>query len=200
MLEWLKPILGDAYTEEIDRKVSAEIGKAFVSKADFNTKNEELKTVKGQLAEAGKTIDGFKAMDIDAIKAAAADWEKRAKEAEKQANEKIAAIQFDARLDGAILSRRGRSTKAIKALLDTDTLQKSQNQDSDISAALDALAKESAYLFEPAQDGSEQKAAGTPSTGGIRLNSGASHQEGGTPDYDSMSDEEYYAAVLKKPT
>ena len=28
MLEWLKEILGDSYTEEIDKKVSAEIGKA----------------------------------------------------------------------------------------------------------------------------------------------------------------------------
>ena len=125
MLEWLKTILGDAYTEENDKKISAEIGKAFVSKADFNTKNEELKNARAQLVEAGKTIDGFKAMDIDAIKAAAADWEKRAKQAEAEAAEKIAAIQFDARLDSAILSRRGRSTKAIKAMLDTETLRRS---------------------------------------------------------------------------
>lgn len=36
MLEWLKTILGDAYTEEIDKKVSEEIGKNFVARADFN--------------------------------------------------------------------------------------------------------------------------------------------------------------------
>ena len=29
-LEWLKGILGDKYTEDIDKQVSAEIGKAFV--------------------------------------------------------------------------------------------------------------------------------------------------------------------------
>lgn len=191
MLEWLKTILGDAYTEENDKKISAEIGKAFVSKADFNAKNEELKNARAQLAEAGKTIDGFKAMDIDAIKAAAADWEKRAKQAEAEAAEKIAAIQFDARLDSAILSRRGRSTKAIKAMLDTETLRRSQNQDSDIAAALDALTKDSAYLFEPTPK--DAPAA----EGGIRLNSAAPHGGQGAPDYDSMSDAEYYAAVLK---
>ena len=49
MLEWLKEILGDSYTEEIDSKVSAEIGKGFVSRADFNTKNDEVKTLQGQL-------------------------------------------------------------------------------------------------------------------------------------------------------
>ena len=68
MLEWLKTVLGDGYTEEIDKKVSAEIGKGFVSKADFNAKNEELKSVQGQLGEANKTIEGFKALDIEGIK------------------------------------------------------------------------------------------------------------------------------------
>ena len=29
MLEWLKDILGDGYTEEIDKQVSNEIGKAY---------------------------------------------------------------------------------------------------------------------------------------------------------------------------
>ena len=48
MLDWLKTIMGDAYTPEIDKAVSDEIGKAFVSKADFNTANTERK----QLAEA----------------------------------------------------------------------------------------------------------------------------------------------------
>jgi len=35
MLEWLKTILGEHYTEDINKKISAEIGKNFVSKADF---------------------------------------------------------------------------------------------------------------------------------------------------------------------
>ena len=30
MLDWLKTILGEAYSEKIDKKVSDEIGKAFV--------------------------------------------------------------------------------------------------------------------------------------------------------------------------
>ena len=36
MLEWLKTILGDHYTEDIDKQISAEIGKGFVARADFN--------------------------------------------------------------------------------------------------------------------------------------------------------------------
>ena len=43
MLEWLKNILGEDYTDEVDAKVSAEIGKNFVTKADFNQVNTAKK-------------------------------------------------------------------------------------------------------------------------------------------------------------
>lgn len=48
MLEWLKTILGDMYTEDIDKKVSAEIGKNFVSKADFVSVKEAKSNWKKQ--------------------------------------------------------------------------------------------------------------------------------------------------------
>ena len=38
-LDWLKPILGDTYSDELDGKISAEIGKHFVSREDINDKN-----------------------------------------------------------------------------------------------------------------------------------------------------------------
>lgn len=77
MLEWLKTILGEGYSEEIDKKVSAEIGKSFVARTDFNTvkqengrlkddlsaKNGEIETLKqagGDTVELQKTIDGLK--------------------------------------------------------------------------------------------------------------------------------------------
>lgn len=36
-LTWLKEIIGDAYTEEMDAAVSKKIGELFVSREDFNT-------------------------------------------------------------------------------------------------------------------------------------------------------------------
>ena len=76
-----------------------------------------------------------------------------------------------------------------------EALQKSQNQDSDIAAALEALQKESGYMFETSGTGSPNTDNSTQ--GGIRLNSGTQHAGGGMPDYNAMSDAEYYAAVLK---
>ena len=100
MLDWLKTILGEAYTDEIDKKVSDEIGKGFVSKADFNTTNEAKKALDAQLKEASKTIDGFKELDIEAIKKSAEDYKQKAEQAEKDAAAQIAASKRDQLYEG----------------------------------------------------------------------------------------------------
>ena len=59
-LQWLKDILGDAYTEELDAKVCAALGERFVSRQDFNDKNTKLKEAEAQvtqLTESVKTRD-----------------------------------------------------------------------------------------------------------------------------------------------
>ena len=184
MLEWLKTILGDSYTEEIDKKVSAEIGKGFVSRADFNAKNEELKTAQSQLLDANKTIDGFKAMDIEGIKRASDDWKAKYEQAEKDHAAKLDGLELDGKIESALRDAKAKNAKAVRALLDMEALKASKNRDADIKAAVEAVATENAFLF-----GDE---------GGPRLNSGAPHGPGGEPDYSKMTDEEYYAAIMKK--
>ena len=148
MIEWLKDILGDHYSEDIDQKVSAEIGKNFVARSDFNTLNEVKKGLDTQLKAANEQIDQFKSMDIDGIKKAADDWKQKAENAEKDAAEKIASIQFQTVLDHAIHTAKGRNATAIKALLDINTLKNSKNQSEDVRKALEAVKKENSYLFE----------------------------------------------------
>ena len=46
-------MLGEAYTDEVDAKVSAEIGKSFVTKADFN----QVNTAKKKAEDDVKTRD-----------------------------------------------------------------------------------------------------------------------------------------------
>ena len=68
------------------------------------------------------------------------------KEAEHQAQ--LDGLAFDHMLGEAIAAARGRSGKAIRALLEVDTLKASRNQAADIKAALEELKKNSGYLFE----------------------------------------------------
>lgn len=83
--DWLKTLLGDAYTEDIDKTVATEIGKRFTAKADFEAKSTELKNAKAQLAEANKTIEGLQAADkdIEAVRKEAAEYKAKAEQAEK---------------------------------------------------------------------------------------------------------------------
>ena len=57
-------------------------GKAIEThKAAAQTAQAELETVKGQLAEAGATIESFKALKPEELKAAADDWKAKAEQA-----------------------------------------------------------------------------------------------------------------------
>mgnify|MGYP002530505359 CR=1 FL=1 len=118
MLDWLKTILGDVYTEEIDKQVSAEIGKNFVSKADFGAKSETIKDLQGQLQEANDQIQKFQDMDIDGIQKAADDWKEKAEQAERDAAAKIAEMEHDGLLREKLSGMKFTSEYARKGVFD----------------------------------------------------------------------------------
>ena len=103
--------------------------------------------LKTQLDEAQKTIKGFQDQDIEGVRKSARDWEEKYNQAVKDHEAKLADMAFDRKIEDAITGAKGKSAKAIKALLDIDTLKASKNQDADIKAAMDALQKDSGYLF-----------------------------------------------------
>ena len=107
-------------------------------------------TVKDQLAEAQKTIKGFQdqGADIEAVRKSAKEWEEKYNQAISDHNQKMADMAFDHALESAITGAKGKSVKAIRAMLDVDTLKGSKNQEADIKAALESLKKDSGYLFD----------------------------------------------------
>ncbi|MEF9976544.1 MAG: phage scaffolding protein [Oscillospiraceae bacterium] len=148
MLEKLKALLGDAFTEELGAKLDAAIAEGYLPKTDFDAVTTQNGELKAQLGEASNAIAGFKAMDIDGIKKAADDWKLKAEQAEKDATAKIADMQFSNLINGAIGTAKGKNAKAIMALLDIDALKESKNQAEDIKLAIDSVAKENEYMFD----------------------------------------------------
>ncbi|MCI7638726.1 MAG: phage scaffolding protein [Clostridiales bacterium] len=130
-------------------------------------------TTKQQLDEAQKTIKGFQDQDIDGIRQSAKDWEDKYNAAVADSQKKIADMEFDHALEAAITGAKGKSAKAIRALLDVDTLKSSKNQEADIKAALEAVQRDNGYLFDdgstppPYADGTgthKQQPNGEPSS------------------------------------
>ncbi len=112
MLDWLKEILGDSYTEEIDKSVSQKIGSLFVSKSDFNAKNEAKKQVEAQLEEANKKLEGFDP-----------EWADKVKKASEEADKKIKQYQYQQAVEKSVDTIKF-SSAAAKRAFKADLLEK----------------------------------------------------------------------------
>lgn len=129
MLEWLKEILGDGYSEDVDKQVSAEIGKRFVSKNDFDTKNTELKGIKSQLDDANKTIQSYKDMDIEGVKKAASDWETKYNTDTQKLKDDLEAVKYGHAVEKAVSGLSFTSESAKKAFVSDLTAKQLKLED-----------------------------------------------------------------------
>lgn len=129
MQEWLKELLGEAYTPQLEESLTAALAQRFVNKEELDTRQAKWKT------------------ELETARAQAADWKQQAEQARKSAEEQVAAARFDAALNTAIGKAGGRSEKAIRALLDLDSLRTSADPEGAITAALAQLEQENGYLF-----------------------------------------------------
>ena len=149
MLDWLKTIMGDAYTEDIDKKVSEEIGKGFASKADFNAQGEKLKGFEAEIKARDEQLEELKKAsgDTEALNKKIEELQEANKAQKSEYDGKIADMQFDTLLDAALSGAKAKNLKSVKANLDIDALKASKNQEADMKAAIEAVRKDNDYLF-----------------------------------------------------
>ena len=132
--------------------------------ADINREKSAATALQTQLDNANAQLktaqDGLKAFDgVDV-----AGLQEQVTKLKADMKAQAEGFAFDNALNAAIMSKKGRSVKAVRALLDLDTLKGSADHSTDIAKALDDAAKASPWAFGDVQDG-EKKNAGTYSTG-----------------------------------
>ena len=150
-------------TKEIIDAIMAENGRDIENaKKPF----ADYDTIKQQLTTAQETIKGFESQDIEGVRKSAKEWEDKYNAAVADHQKQMDDIAFHGVLDEVITAAKGKNVKAIKALLDLETLKASKNQAADAKAAVDALQKDSGYLFGDDQPAPPPYAAGT-GTGGV---------------------------------
>lgn len=147
-----KEVIG-AILAENDRDVTAAV-KPF---ADYEAIKEQLNT-------AREGLKAFEGVDVKDLQSQVAKLTKDLSDKEAEHQAKLQELEFYGALKDAITAARGRSAKAIRAELDVDALKASKNREADIKAALEALKKDSGYLFE-SEETPPPYAAGT-GTGG----------------------------------
>ena len=138
-------------TQEQINFVMAENGKdidKIQKKLDDMTAERDKEKSRADTAE--ETLKGFDGVDVEKLNKSIADWKKKAEDAEKDYNQKIADRDFNDLLKEAIKSANGLNEKAIMGCLDIPTLKASKNQKSDIESAIKALSKaeDSKMLFK----------------------------------------------------
>lgn len=139
--------------------------------------NSEYEKVSGELDTANKKIlandtaikdlegklAGFKDVDVTALNERIKNLETEKSTIEADYKKQIEDRDFNDLVKDAITAVKGKNTKAIMALLDTDTLKKSKNQKDDVAAALKTLteADDSKMLFgEPQSTGTRKDVGG----------------------------------------
>nr|DAP59590.1 MAG TPA: minor structural protein [Caudoviricetes sp.] len=145
-------------------------------KENYKT-NSEYEKVSGELDTANKKIlandtaikdlegklAGFKDVDVTALNERIKNLETEKSTIEADYKKQIEDRDFNDLVKDAITVAKGKNTKAIMALLDTDTLKKSKNQKDDVVAALKTLteADDSKMLFgEPQSTGTRKDVGG----------------------------------------
>jgi len=177
MLDWLKTILGDHYTEDIDKKVSEQIGKDFVSRTDFNTLNETKKTLDQTIKDRDKQLDELKKADPEKLQAEITRLQGENKTAAENHAKEVNAIRLNSAIDSAIHDAKGKNAKAIKALIDAEKL-KLRDDGSVEGLDLETIKKSDPYLFEV----TENRQKGTGGTGGTGGSGGSGSGDGEPPE------------------
>ena len=141
-LLWLKEIIGDAYTEDMDAAACQAIGKDFVARADFNAKNTRVKELEAQVGQLEEAAKGH-AKQLEELKKSAGDNEELTRKigeleqqnkADKAAYEKeLATIRLTAAVDAELTAAGAKNNTAVRALL-ADYLKDAKIEDGKVVA------------------------------------------------------------------
>ncbi len=127
---------GTPLPKEIVDAIMAENGRDIENIKSHYSDYEELKERLSQAEDAAQAAEAAKA------------YEERYNQAVETHRREMSELIFSHNLEKAILAKKGRSAKAITALLDVETLKSSENQQTDLEEALRGLKQEHSYLFQ----------------------------------------------------
>lgn len=148
----IESILSEAgieLTDEQRETVKKAVAENYRTIADYQKQADKVKTLEETVSEVRGELAKFDGVDVGDLQAQIKKLEGELTTKDETYQRQIADRDYDDMLSGLINERKGKNAKAIKALLDIDTLKASKNQRDDTVKALDALveAEDSKMLF-----------------------------------------------------
>ena len=138
----------EATAEQLTAITSA-VKENYRTVADYDKQKEKLTASEDKVKTLTASLDKFKDVDPEALSAEIARLKDDIAKKDADFAQQLSDRDFEDLIKGAIADAKGKNTKAIRALLDIDTLKASKNQKDDIAAAIKELteAEDSAMLF-----------------------------------------------------
>jgi len=158
-MEFLKEALGDELYNQVAAKLKGNdkiklanlADGGYVGKEKFDASETTVSDLRKQLADRDKDIATLKKStgDNEALTKQFSDLQAKYKTDTEALQSKISQNALSAALDLGITKAKGKSAKAIKALLDTSKLSLKDDGTVDgLDTSLEALKKSDGYLFE----------------------------------------------------
>ncbi len=171
----LKELLGEELYNQVvekagDNKIAVVSDGNWFPKDKFDAKNQEVKDLQGQLKDRDEQLNALKDVDPNKLKQEIADLQEENENTKNEYEEKLQNQAFEHALSNALTGAKVKNAKAVKALLDTETIKLDGDKLLNLDDQLEALKESDAYLFE--QDEQTEPPKPSFTTG--------QHQKGGT--------------------
>lgn len=185
-------------TEEDAEKVakaSEEELKGFVPKTRFDEVNEAKKHAEESVKERDKQIEGLKtsAGDAEKLKEQIEQLQQDNKAKDSLHASEIKKLKIDNAVDSALMTAKAKNLKAVRALLDLDKAELSEDGTvKGLAEQIEALSKadDSKFLFE---------SSGKPNIKGAKTGEDGSDGNGGKPDLSKMNYDEICQYLAENP-
>lgn len=148
----IETILKEAGLEVTAEQLAAidkEVKENYKTVTDYDKQKDKLTSAEDKVKTLTESLDKFKDVDPEKLNGEIADLKKQLDEKDKSYNAQLADRDFEDIVKDAISEAKGKNAKAIRALLDVETLKASKNQKADVAAAIKKLteAEDSKMLF-----------------------------------------------------
>lgn len=141
--------LGITLTDEQKTSIDKQVAENYKTVADYDKQKDKLTNAEDKVKTLTESLDKFKDVNVEELSKTVTDLKEQLKKKDDDYASQIADRDFSEIIKDSIARANGKNAKAIKALLDIDTLKGSKNQSKDIEDAIKALseAEDSKFLF-----------------------------------------------------
>lgn len=149
-------------TDEQKKAISEAVKENYKPVADWQKQVDKVKDLQETLDTTQAELKKFEGVNKDELESKIKELNETIKKNAEEYDAKIAERDFNDIIEKAIAAAKGKNTKAIRALLDIDSLKASKNQEADLTKAIEDLAKaeDSKMLFGEPEP--QKKGTGNP--------------------------------------